>query len=101
VDGVPAPILRAVYLEPGEIEVEFVFRQKSLVLGAACSVAALTLWLERLLLLCVSATSSKGKTAWRCEHNASGAPRRAPDSEICRGGFPYSRSKRLALGTRL
>ena len=41
VDGVPAPILRAngfvpaVYLEPGEHVVEFMFRPRSLLIGAA------------------------------------------------------------------
>jgi len=51
VDGVHAPILRAngfvraVYLEPGEHVVEFAFRPRSLLIGAACSGAALLVWI--------------------------------------------------------
>ncbi len=50
VDGQPAPILRAngfvraVLLSPGEHTVEFTFAPPSLVAGAACSAAALGLW---------------------------------------------------------
>ncbi len=60
VDGNSAPILRAngfvraVFLPPGDHTVEFAFVPQSLMLGAACSAAALMLWVAAAIALAAS-----------------------------------------------
>jgi len=71
VDGVSAPILRAnglvraVYLAPGDHRVEFRFQPGPLTAGAACSGAALALWLAAAIAV----------TRWRKMRPTSEVPR--------------------------